>query len=47
MAAGMDGAILNPLDNQLMISIWATEALLGKDEYCLNYISKSREGKLG
>ncbi|GHU72501.1 methyltetrahydrofolate--corrinoid methyltransferase [Clostridia bacterium] len=44
MAAGMDGAILDPLDNKLMNLIWATEALLGIDEYCLEYLDKYREG---
>ncbi|MDR1600631.1 MAG: dihydropteroate synthase [Oscillospiraceae bacterium] len=44
MAAGMDGAILDPLDTKLMSLIWAAEALLGIDEYCLEYLDKFREG---
>ncbi|MDR0396706.1 MAG: dihydropteroate synthase [Oscillospiraceae bacterium] len=44
MAAGMDGAILDPLDTKLMSLIWAAEALLGIDEYCLEYLDKYREG---
>lgn len=46
LAAGMDGAILDPLDNKLMSFVYAGEALLGIDDYCMNYISKFREGKL-
>ncbi|MDR2656508.1 MAG: dihydropteroate synthase [Oscillospiraceae bacterium] len=44
MAAGMDGAILDPLDTKLTSLIWASEALLGLDEYCLEYLDKYREG---
>ncbi len=46
MAAGMDGAILDPLDKRLMSFIYAGEALLGIDDYCMNYITKFREGAL-
>lgn len=46
MAAGMDGAILDPLDNKLMTFLYAGEALLGKDEFCMNYLMKFREGLL-
>jgi len=44
MAAGMDGAILDPLDKKLMTFIAATEALLGIDEYCIEYLDKYRSG---
>ena len=46
MNAGMDGAILDPLDRKLMTYLYAGEALLGLDEYCLNYLEKFREGEL-
>lgn len=46
MAAGMDGAILDPMDKKLMSFLYAGEALLGIDDYCMNYISKFREGVL-
>lgn len=46
MAAGMDGAILDPLDKKLMSFLYATEALLGIDEYCINYLEKFREGEI-
>lgn len=44
MTAGMDGAILDPLDRKLMTFVYAAEALLGKDEFCMNYLMKFREG---
>lgn len=46
MAAGMDGAILDPLDKKLMTFVYACEALLGRDEFCMNYLAKFREGAL-
>ena len=46
MAAGLDAAIIDPMDRQLMALIYASEALLGRDEYCAEYISAAREGKL-
>lgn len=44
MGAGLDSCIIDPNDQYLMSLISATEALLGCDEYCMNFISKSREG---
>jgi 5-methyltetrahydrofolate--homocysteine methyltransferase len=44
MVAGMDGAILDPLDKKLMAFLYAADSLLGNDEYCLNYIEKYRDG---
>ena len=46
MAAGMDGAILDPLDKKLMTFLYAGEALLGTDDFCMNFITKFREGEL-
>lgn len=46
MTCGMDGAILDPLDKKLMAFICATEALLGTDDFCMNFIEKFREGEL-
>lgn len=46
MTAGMDGAILDPLDKKLMSLLYATEALLGLDDYCMNYLTKYREGEI-
>lgn len=44
MASGMDGAILDPLDKKLMTYLYATRTLLGHDDYCMEYLSKYREG---
>ena len=47
MAHGLDAAIVDPRDQQLMMNIIATEALLGRDAHCKNYVRAYREGKLG
>lgn len=47
MSAGMDSGILSPTNQDLMGMIYATEALLGKDEYCMEYIEAFREGLFG
>ena len=47
MKAGMDSAILNPLDQNMMGMIYATEACLGIDEMCLEYIHAFRDGLFG
>jgi cobalamin-dependent methionine synthase I len=46
MAHGLDAAIVDPCDRQLMMNIKAAEALLGRDEYCVEYLRAYREGKL-
>ena len=46
MCAGMDGAILDPLDKKLMSILYATEAVLGTDDFCINFLEKYREGIL-
>ena len=46
MAKGLDTALVDPLDKDLMSTIVAARALLGEDEYCRNYISSFREGGL-
>ena len=47
MAQGLDAAIVDPTDEQLMVNVRAAEALLARDEYCANYIQAFRAGKLG
>ena len=47
MWAGMDSAIINPLHKHMMGLIYATEALMGNDEYCMEYIEGYREGLFG
>jgi len=46
MTAGLDAAIIDPMDRQLMALIYASEALLGRDEYCAEYITAAREDRL-
>ena len=46
IGAGMDGAIVDPLDKKLMSMIYASEALFGIDDYCLNYLTQYRAGTL-
>ena len=43
---GLDAAILDPLDKSIISNLRASEALLGRDEYCMNYIKSFRENKL-
>ena len=47
MNAGLDSAILDPTNRDMMGLIYATEALLGQDDYCMEYISAYREGLFG
>lgn len=44
MGAGLDAGIIDPNDAYLMGLIAASEALLGNDEFCMDFIAKSREG---
>ena len=44
MQAGLDSAILDPLDKDLRAAIVTTEMLLGKDKHCMNYLKASRSG---
>jgi len=47
VCAGMDAAVLDPLDRDLRGIVLAAEALRGADEYCIEYISAYREGIFG
>ncbi len=47
MNAGLDSAILDPTNRDMMGLIYATEALLGEDDFCMEYISAYREGRFG
>ena len=44
MGAGLDAAILNPTDRQIVQVLLSTEAILGKDNYCRRYIKGFRKG---
>lgn len=41
---GLDGAIINTLDRRMMANIIATEALAGRDNFCMNYLKAFRAG---
>ncbi|MBQ9031217.1 MAG: methyltetrahydrofolate cobalamin methyltransferase [Parasporobacterium sp.] len=47
MQAGMDCAIIDPTNRDMIGSIFATEALLEMDEYCIEYIGAYNEGRFG
>ena len=44
MGSGLDSAILDPLNQQTMATVMATEAVLGRDPHCLGYLRASRRG---
>jgi cobalamin-dependent methionine synthase I len=44
MARGMDSYILNPTDNKLMGLVYASNALLGNDNFCTKYLKAHRKG---
>jgi 5-methyltetrahydrofolate corrinoid/iron sulfur protein methyltransferase len=46
LEAGLDTAILDPLDRELRKSLLAAEVVLGLDRYCLNYTRAYRAGLL-
>jgi len=47
MGAGMDSAIIDPTNEDMLALIYATEALLGRDEMCMEYIGAYRDGLFG
>jgi 5-methyltetrahydrofolate--homocysteine methyltransferase len=46
LAAGLDSAILDPLDQELMAAVIAADLVLGRDHRCLNYTRAYRAGLL-
>ena len=44
MDAGMDSAIIDPLDKKIMASIRTADMLLGKDDFCMSYLKAVRSG---
>lgn len=46
MDEGLDAAIIDPSEKHIASSLVASNALLGTDEYCGEYIRAFREGKL-
>jgi len=47
IAKGLDGVIVKPLDKKMMTNIIAAEALIGQDEFCIDYLKAFRSGQLG
>lgn len=45
--AGMDSAIMDPTNRDMLGLIYAADALLERDEYCLEYITAFKEGLIG
>lgn len=43
---GLDSAILDPTDKQLYGALKAAQAVMGKDDFCMEYITAFREGRL-
>lgn len=43
---GIDALIVDPTDKKLISLIFATDAILGRDEFCMNYISAVRKGRV-
>ena len=46
IAAGMDAAIIDPTDAELMSALFGAAAVFGRDDYCMNFIEAFRDGKL-
>jgi 5-methyltetrahydrofolate--homocysteine methyltransferase len=47
MGVGMDSAIIDPTNEDMLALIYAAEALLGRDELCMEYIGAYRDGLFG
>lgn len=46
VAKGLDGVIIDPMDTRMMHSLLAASALAGRDDFCMEYITAYRSGKL-
>lgn len=44
MGRGMDAAIVDPTDPQLVSALYAARAVFGRDEYCMGLIEAFRDG---
>ncbi len=45
--AGLDSAIMDPMDRGLIETLFATEALLARDKMCMKYNRAFRAGRIG
>lgn len=46
MDAGMDSAIIDPLDEKIMATIQTADMLLGQDQFCMNFLKGVRSGTI-
>ncbi|MCG8684933.1 MAG: dihydropteroate synthase, partial [Desulfobacterales bacterium] len=46
MDAGMDSAIIDPLDKKIMATIKTADMLLGHDNFCMNFLQGVRSGAI-
>lgn len=46
MGRGLDGALLDPLDRDLMATVATTRLLLGEDDYCLEFMDSCAAGRI-
>ena len=46
MSYGLSAAILDPTDKQLMSTLLSVDMLLGRDEYCENFIAAYQNGRI-
>ena len=46
IAAGADGAIIDPTEPGIINTLYSSRAVLGQDEYCMEYLMAYREGRL-
>jgi len=47
MGAGMDSAILDPLDREMLAALLSTDALLERDKHCRKFTNAYRQGRIG
>jgi 5-methyltetrahydrofolate--homocysteine methyltransferase len=45
VARGLDSLIVNPLDRQMMANLVTAETLVGRDEFCTNFLQAYRQKK--
>ena len=43
---GMDAGLIDPCSPDIMATIYAAEAVAGKDDFCMNYVMAERQGRL-
>lgn len=46
MSAGMDSAIIDPLDQRIMATIRTADMLLNHDDFCMNFLKGVRSGAI-